>query len=83
MRAIFLVTAISLLGLQTVAFAKPIQTTKYRYNTINGNSADEIYKAMIKRGPEVDGVALELDAQLSHQQLHVFPDDLLCCGVAQ
>ena len=68
MRAIFLVTAISLLGLQTVAFAKPIQTTKYRYNTINGNSADEIYKAMIKRGPEVDGVNAYASTKANLQQ---------------
>jgi predicted secreted Zn-dependent protease len=36
--------------------ARPIEKTKYKYYTISGNSAPAIYTAMIKRGPDVNGV---------------------------
>ncbi len=39
-----------------MADAKPIEKTKYKYYAITGNSASEIYGAMLKRGPEVNGV---------------------------
>jgi predicted secreted Zn-dependent protease len=38
------------------ATARPIEKTKYKYYTISGNSASAIYTAMIKRGPDVNGV---------------------------
>ena len=38
------------------ADAKPSQSTKYKYYTITGDSPVEIYSAMIKRGPDVNGV---------------------------
>jgi predicted secreted Zn-dependent protease len=38
------------------AEAKPVQKTKYKYYTITGNTAQEIYGAMLKRGPDVNGV---------------------------
>jgi predicted secreted Zn-dependent protease len=38
------------------ASAKPQDKTKYKYYTISGNSAPAIYMAMIKRGPDVNGV---------------------------
>ena len=37
------------------AIAKPIYTTKYSYYAINGDTAQEIYTAMIRRGPHVNG----------------------------
>ncbi|WP_373502479.1 DUF922 domain-containing protein [Aestuariivirga sp.] len=37
------------------AEAKPVQTTKYTYYTVGGDSAEDIYKAMIRRGPKVNG----------------------------
>jgi predicted secreted Zn-dependent protease len=37
------------------AGAKPAQTTKYVYYTVTGDSAVEIYDAMISRGPRVNG----------------------------
>ncbi len=48
--------------------AKPIQTTKYKYYTINGATPAEIYKAMIKRGPEVDGVNAYASTNANLQQ---------------
>lgn len=38
-----------------VASAKPVQTTKYAYYTIAGDSAVEIYNSMMKKGPKVNG----------------------------
>jgi predicted secreted Zn-dependent protease len=38
------------------AVAKPPTTTKYVYYNIAGNSAPEIYSAMVSRGPRVGGV---------------------------
>lgn len=35
--------------------AKPLYTTKYSYYTINGDTAAEIYNAMLRRGPHVNG----------------------------
>lgn len=37
------------------AGAKPSQNTKYSYYTVSGDTAAEIYNAMIKRGPNVNG----------------------------
>lgn len=37
------------------ADAKPIYTTKYTYYSISGGTAAEIYNAMIRRGPHVNG----------------------------
>lgn len=37
------------------AAAKPVSTTKYTYYTIAGDTAAEIYNAMIRRGPHVNG----------------------------
>ena len=50
-------TAISLAGLPMVspASAKPQATTKYSYYTISGINAVDLYNAMIRRGPHVNG----------------------------
>jgi predicted secreted Zn-dependent protease len=37
------------------ANSKPAQTTTYSYYAITGNTAVEIYNAMLKKGPRVDG----------------------------
>jgi len=37
------------------ASAKPVYTTKYSYYSIGGDTAAEIYNAMISRGPHVNG----------------------------
>ncbi|MGQ0485917.1 MAG: DUF922 domain-containing protein [Hyphomicrobiales bacterium] len=37
------------------ASAKPVYTTKYTYYSIGGDTAAEIYNAMIRRGPHVNG----------------------------
>jgi predicted secreted Zn-dependent protease len=51
------VIAATVLSLAAIgAEAKPIQKTKYKYYTITGDSAVEIYGAMLKRGPDVNGV---------------------------
>lgn len=52
--AIAAAVAASALGLGT-AGAKPVQNTKYSYYTVSGDSATEIYAAMISRGPKVNG----------------------------
>jgi predicted secreted Zn-dependent protease len=38
-----------------LASAKPTETTKYTYYTIGGDTAVEIYNAMMKKGPKVNG----------------------------
>ena len=35
--------------------AKPAYTTKYTYYAINGDTAEEIYGAMLRKGPRVNG----------------------------
>lgn len=42
-------------GIGCGAMAKPVQTTRYAYYTVSGDSAVEIYDAMIRRGPNVNG----------------------------
>ena len=37
------------------AFAAPKYTTKYTYYSINGQSAGDLYDAMLRRGPHVNG----------------------------
>lgn len=49
------VAAMAALGLSAAVWAKPVQTTRYTYYTVSGDSAVEIYDAMIKRGPSVNG----------------------------
>lgn len=45
----------ALLAGTAMAAAKPVQTTKYTYYSVSGDSAVEIYNAMIRRGPKVNG----------------------------
>lgn len=54
-RAIMAVAAAAAIGLGGAALAKPTQTTKYAYYTVSGDSAVEIYNAMIRKGPKVNG----------------------------
>lgn len=37
------------------ALAKPVQTTKYTYYTVGGDTAQEIYNSMLRKGPRVNG----------------------------
>lgn len=37
------------------AEARPVHSTKYSYYSINGDSAEEIYGAMLRKGPRVNG----------------------------
>lgn len=52
----------TVLGLAAIAVmcvpadARPIQSTKYKFYSITGDSPVEIYSAMIRRGPDVNGV---------------------------
>lgn len=43
-------------ALSASAAAKPIESTKYKYYAISGDTPGEIYMAMVKRGPDVNGV---------------------------
>jgi predicted secreted Zn-dependent protease len=53
----FMVLAVAVIaGLASIpAEARPQSTTKYQYYSINGNSALEVYKSMLNRGPRVNG----------------------------
>jgi predicted secreted Zn-dependent protease len=54
LRQIFAATLIAISA--SGADAKPTQKTKYKYYSISGNTAQEIYGAMLKRGPDVNGM---------------------------
>lgn len=47
--------ALVVLSTAAAAQAAPQYTTKYTYYTINGDSAGELYNAMLRRGPHVNG----------------------------
>ena len=47
--------ALAGLGLNATVLAKPVQSTQYTYYTVSGDTAVEIYDAMIRRGPSVNG----------------------------
>ena len=49
------IVAAGFLVLATPAMAKPVTTTRYDYYTISGANAVEVYDAMLRRGPHVDG----------------------------
>jgi predicted secreted Zn-dependent protease len=56
MRAGVLFAAAMAAGLMSIAAeAQPIASTKYQYYSINGNSALEVYRAMLVKGPRVNG----------------------------
>lgn len=55
MKCVWVVGAVMAIGFGSAAVAKPVQTTRYTYYTVSGDSAVEIYDAMIKRGPNVNG----------------------------
>lgn len=42
--------------LSTPALSKPTENTRYKYYAISGDTPVEIYSAMIRRGPDVNGV---------------------------
>lgn len=54
-------TSVLVLTVAAVAFssgltvAKPVQKTKYTYYTVGGDSAQDIYNAMLRKGPKVNG----------------------------
>ncbi len=54
-------TSVLVLTASAVAFtgglsvAKPLQKTKYTYYTVAGDTAQEIYSAMLRKGPKVNG----------------------------
>jgi predicted secreted Zn-dependent protease len=54
LRFVFAAALVVLSGLAVEA--KPIQKTKYKFYNISGDTAAEIYGAMIKRGPDVNGL---------------------------
>ena len=47
--------AAAALGLCAGVAANPVQTTRYAYYTVSGDSAVEIYDEMVRRGPRVNG----------------------------
>lgn len=55
MRTIAAVCGVLALTVMPVV-AKPVASTKYKYYSISGNSPGDIYLAMIRRGPDVNGV---------------------------
>ncbi len=56
MRATLKLSAAALLmGLNAPALGKPAETTKYAYYGISGSTAADVYRAMQKRGPRVNG----------------------------
>jgi predicted secreted Zn-dependent protease len=42
-------------ALSVAADAKTLQSTKYAYYTVSGDTAAELYSAMLRRGPHVNG----------------------------
>lgn len=57
MRLAILVPALALAftAFATGTNARPAHTTKYTYYTVGGDSAEDIYRAMMSRGPRVNG----------------------------
>jgi predicted secreted Zn-dependent protease len=56
MRAGIIFAAVIVAAFGSIAAeAQPVTTTKYQYYSVNGNSALEVYKAMLVRGPRVNG----------------------------
>jgi predicted secreted Zn-dependent protease len=55
MTPLLMLTAALLSAGAPVSEAKPVQTTKYTYYTIGGDTAVEVYNAMIRKGPKVNG----------------------------
>lgn len=49
-----LLTAVAL-GLAAAGEAKPVETLRYSYYTVSGDTAEAIYRAMLRRGPRVKG----------------------------
>jgi predicted secreted Zn-dependent protease len=63
---VFLVAAATLLAVQVEA--KPTERTKYKYYAISGDTPVEIYSAMIRRGPDVNGVNAYASTSASSSQ---------------
>jgi predicted secreted Zn-dependent protease len=56
MRKLGLLSLAVFAALAGQAWASPIEKTKYKFYPITGNTPGEIYSAMIRRGPDVNGV---------------------------
>jgi predicted secreted Zn-dependent protease len=56
MRKLGVLSLAVLAVLASEAWAKPFEKTRYKFYPITGNTPGEIYTAMIRRGPDVNGV---------------------------
>ncbi len=54
-KSISLVAAILACSASGAALAKPIHITNFTYYTVGGDTAQEIYKSMLRKGPRVNG----------------------------
>lgn len=50
------IAAAWLISFSNAVLAKPTENIKYNYYNISGKSADDVYRAMQRRGPKVNGV---------------------------
>ncbi len=53
--SVLAVSGIAICVQTNITLAKPLQSTTYSYYSISGDTAVEIYNAMLKKGPRVDG----------------------------
>ena len=56
MRKLGLLSLAVIAALAGETWARPIEKTRYKFYPISGNTPGEIYSAMIRRGPDVNGV---------------------------
>lgn len=54
-KSVFVFCSACLILGSAIAAAKPAQTTRYTFYTVGGDTAQEVYNAMLRKGPRVNG----------------------------
>jgi predicted secreted Zn-dependent protease len=75
--------ALLLAGACLPAHAETVQTTQYSSYTVSGRTPAEIYRAILKRGPSVDGGRAIAATTAQAVQSHTLQQGLTSCQVTQ
>ena len=68
-KLIFILGIVCLVMGTGVATAKPVQSTRYTFYSVGGDTAEDVYSAMLRKGPRVNGAKAYAATRTPHVYL--------------